>query len=128
MGSMIEQPGKARTRAAITDHAVAGTLLGARDLIEDDIYDATGRCLGEIEDIVLDIRTGCVRYAVVALGGVLGIGRKRYAVPWSALTPDAKHRRCLLDVNIMRLMALPIADDIRRSGASPDWDRTLGAQ
>ena len=83
-------------------------LLGTTSLIEDDVYDAAGKFLGEIEEIVLDVRTGCVRYAVLALGGFLGIGQKRFAVPWSALTPDADYRRCIVDVALMRLMAVHV--------------------
>ncbi len=82
--------------------------LGATSLIEDDVYDAAGKFLGEIEEIVLDVRTGCVRYVVLALGGFLGIGQKRFAVPWRALTPDADYRRCIVDVALMQLMAVPV--------------------
>ena len=93
------------------DSTTNACLLRTTSLIEDDVYDATGKCLGEIEEILIDARTGCVRYAVLALGGFLGIGRKRFAVPWSALTPDADYRRCVVDVTLMRLMALPVPQD-----------------
>ncbi len=90
------------------DSTTNACLLRTTSLIEDDVYDATGKCLGEIEEILIDARTGCVRYAVLALGGFLGIGRKRFAVPWSALTPDADYRRCVVDVALMHLMAVPV--------------------
>jgi hypothetical protein len=83
-------------------------LLATTSLIGDDVYDAAGKFLGEIEEIVLDVRTGCIRYAVLALPGFLGIGRKRCAVPWRALTPDADYRRCVVDVALMQLTAVPI--------------------
>lgn len=83
-------------------------LLGTTSLIGDDVYDAAGRFLGEIEEILIDARTGCVRHMVLALGGFLGIGRKRLAVPWRAFSPDADYRRCIVDVALMKLMALPV--------------------
>ena len=86
-------------------------LLRTTSLIEDDVYDAAGKFLGEIEEILIDARTGCVRYAVLALGGFLGVGRKRFAVPWSALTPDADYRRCIVNVALMQLMALPVPQE-----------------
>ena len=86
-------------------------LLRTTSLIKDEVYDGAGKFLGEIEEILIDARTGCVRYAVLALGGFWGIGRKRFAVPWSALTPDADYRRCVVDVTLMRLMALPVPQD-----------------
>ena len=113
--------------AAKLGDPLASTLLGARTLIEDDVYDASGKCLGEIEDIVLDTRTGCVRYAILALGGFLGIGCKRFAVPWSALTPDANYRRCVVNVAHMKIMAVPIFDDGRGSHANPRWDSNIQA-
>src|SRR5450759_4548783 len=93
------------------DSTTNACLLGATSLIEDDVYDASGRFLGEIEEILIDVRTGCVRHVVLALGGFLGIGRKRFAVPWSAFTPDADYRRCIVDVALMRLVALPVPQD-----------------
>jgi hypothetical protein len=95
-------------RTSATDAStIDGCLLGASSLIEDDVY-ASGKFLGRIEEIVLDVRTGCVRYAVLAIGGILGVGRKRLAVPWSALIPDAAYRRCTVDVALMHLTAVPV--------------------
>ena len=85
--------------------------VGTTDLIEDAVYDTAGTFLGEIEEIVLDTRTGCVRHAVLALGGFLGIGRKRFAIPWSALTPDVDYRRCVVNMPPAQLMAVSIPDD-----------------
>ncbi len=97
--------------SAAADSATNDCLLGTRSLIEDDVYDAGGRFLGEIEELLVDARTGCVRFAVLGLGGFLGIGRKRFAVPWSALSPDADYRRSIVDVALMQLTALPVPQD-----------------
>ena len=113
--------------SASVDSKKNARLLGTTSLIEDDVYDAAGKFMGEIEEIVLDVRTGCVRYAVLALGGFLGIGQKRYAVPWSALTPDADYRRCIVDVALMQLMAVPVPQDdpwLQRTG--PTWSDPRG--
>ena len=106
------------------DSTTNACLLGTTSLIKDHVYDAAGKFLGEIEEILIDARTGCVRYAVLALGGFLGIGRKRFAVPWSALTPDVDYRRCIVDVALMHLMALPVPQDdpwLRRADLT--WSR-----
>ena len=111
------------------DSSINECLLGTSSLIKDDVYDAAGNFLGQIEEIVLDARTGCVRYAVLGLGGFLGIGRKRLAVPWRALTPDANYRRCIADVTLMRLMAVPVPPSMDKSsvelkrfgGANWEW-------
>ena len=106
-------------RSSVGDSPKNAGLLGTSSLIEDDVYDAAGKFLGQIEEIVLDARTGCVRYAVLGLGGFLGIGRKRLAVPWRALTPDPNYRRCIVDVTLMHLMAVSVPKDdpwLRRAG------------
>lgn len=41
--------------------------------------------LGKIEEIVLDKLCGEVRYAVLSLGGFMGVGKDYYAIPWRSL-------------------------------------------
>lgn len=85
-------------------------LLGVQSLVANKLYDAEGKYVGRLEEIVLDIRTGCVRHVVVAVGGFMGVGRRRLAVPWSALEPDAHYCRAVIDVAQMRLTAVRIPD------------------
>ena len=80
-------------------------------LIQDHVYDASGNRLGQLKEIILDARTGCVRYAVLALGGFLGMGQKRVAIPWSGLTPEVNYHRCIVDVPLMRLTAVPVPEN-----------------
>lgn len=89
----------------------AQSLLRATDIVNDDVYDHAGRCLGAIEDIMFDSQSGCVRYVVVSMGGFLGFRRKRYAVPWGALTPHPDLRRSVLNVAKMRMTALVLSED-----------------
>jgi sporulation protein YlmC with PRC-barrel domain len=112
-------------------------LLGVRSLVANKLYDADGNFVGKLEEIVLDVRTGCVRHVIVAMGGVLGLGRRRFAVPWSALQPDAQYCRAVVDVAQMRLTAVPVPNDdpwLRRPAARqltgvglPRITRALGA-
>ena len=94
-------------------------LMGTQSLVANRLYDAEGNFVGKLEEVILDVRSGCVRHVVVAVGGILGIGRRRLAVPWSALIPDADYRRCVIDVAQMRLTAVQVPDAdpwLRRSG------------
>jgi hypothetical protein len=52
-----------------------------------------------------------VRHVIVAVGGFMGLGRRRLAVPWSALEPDAHYCRAVIDIAQMRLTAVRIPDD-----------------
>ncbi len=40
--------------------------------------------IGSIEDLVLDAESGRVRFAILGIGGFLGLGETHVAVPWSA--------------------------------------------
>jgi sporulation protein YlmC with PRC-barrel domain len=42
--------------------------------------------LGNIKDLVIDPKSGKVRYAAVSMGGFLGLGDELFAVPWGAIT------------------------------------------
>ena len=87
------------------------SLLGMTSLVANSVYDAEGALVGKLEEIVIDIHTGCVRHVVLAVGGILGIGRRRLAIPWSALTPDTNYRRCVVNVTQMQLTAVRVPDD-----------------
>jgi sporulation protein YlmC with PRC-barrel domain len=50
------------------------------------VRNAAGKDLGEIKDLVLDVESGRVAYAVLSFGGFLGLGDKYFAIPWSALS------------------------------------------
>ena len=61
-------------------------VMDAATLIGDKVVNAAGESLGEIEAIMLDVRSGRIAYAVLSFGGFLGMGSKLFAIPWNALT------------------------------------------
>jgi hypothetical protein len=81
--------------------------MGAETLIGNDVCNDKKEDLGEIKEIMLDVRSGRVCYAVLSFGGFLGMGEKLFAVPWDALTLDTKHKRFVLNVERDRLKDAP---------------------
>lgn len=73
--------------------------LSASTLIGDDVVNTAGEDLGNVEEIMLDINSGRVVYAVLSFGGFLGLGDKYFAVPWDALTLDTESHAFVLDVD-----------------------------
>jgi sporulation protein YlmC with PRC-barrel domain len=73
-------------------------LMGADTLIGDHVHNLENEHLGEIKEIMLDMRTGKIAYAVMSSGGVFSIGEKLFAVPWSALTLDTVNHRFTLNL------------------------------
>jgi sporulation protein YlmC with PRC-barrel domain len=82
-------------------------LMGANTLIGNDVYNRQDEDLGDIKEIMLDVRVGRISYAVLSYGGLLGIGEKLFAVPWEALTLDTDNKRFTLDVTKDRLENAP---------------------
>lgn len=82
-------------------------LMGADTLIGEDVYNRQEEDLGDIKEIMLDMRQGQVAYAVLSFGGWLGMGDKLFAVPWQALQLDTVNKRFLLDVSKDHLKNAP---------------------
>jgi sporulation protein YlmC with PRC-barrel domain len=82
-------------------------VMAADSLEGDDVVNPAGEDLGEIKDIMIDVKSGRVAYAVLSKGGILGIGDKLFAIPWSALTLDADRKCFVLDVSKERMDKAP---------------------
>jgi sporulation protein YlmC with PRC-barrel domain len=54
-------------------------------IIGSKVINTKGETLGKIGDLVVDIDTGTIMYAVLESGGFLGIGDKLFPVPWESL-------------------------------------------
>jgi len=82
-------------------HHAAGpgpALMGANTLLDNDVYNKNGEDLGDIKELMIDMASGKVAYAVLSVGGVFGLGDKLFAVPWGALKLDTLNKRFTLDV------------------------------
>jgi hypothetical protein len=44
--------------------------------------------VGSIREIMIDVPSGRVAYAVLSVGGFLGMGDRLFAIPWEALVVD----------------------------------------
>ena len=91
-----------------TGHPGPGpALMGADTLIGDNVVNGSEENLGDIKEIMLDMNTGQVAYAVLAFGGFMGLHEKLFAVPWQALHLDTANHRFVLNVEQERLKTAP---------------------
>lgn len=95
-----------------------GSTLSASTMIGDDVRNLEGEHLGELKELMIDVRTGRVAYAVLSFGGILGIGDKLFAIPWEALSVDNEDHAFVLDANKEMLEDAPGFD-------KDDWPDTL---
>jgi sporulation protein YlmC with PRC-barrel domain len=103
-------------------------LLGTTSFYGDSAYDVAGKFLGEIEELVLDIHSGRVAYALMAVGGFMGMGRKMVPIPWSTVTVDRVYQRCIINIDLERLIDAPSPDgDPLPRMADPGWAKEIHA-
>jgi len=103
-------------------------LMGADTLVGNDVYNPKGEKLGDIKEVMLDMRSGRVAYAVLSFGGFLGMGEKLFAVPWNALTLDTTTKSFKLNVDKDRLETAPGFDkDQWPNMADATWAQSIHA-
>ena len=71
------------------------------------VYSEAGDKLGSIDDLMIDKRSGQVRYAVLEFGGFLGMGADRYPLPWDALRYDTEKDGYVVPLDKARLKNAP---------------------
>ncbi len=95
------------THSAAKDKQAGTALLSAGTITGDDVCNLQNETLGKIQDVMLDVADGRIRYAVLASGGFLGMGDRLFAIPWKALKLDREHKRFTLDIAAERLKKAP---------------------
>tara|TARA_B100000686_G_scaffold340398_1_gene416020 strand:- start:3425 stop:3787 length:363 start_codon:yes stop_codon:yes gene_type:complete len=96
-------------------------VLSGTSIIGDDVKNREGKSLGDIKDIMIDLDSGRIEYAVLSFGGFLGMGDKYFAVPFQALTVDTEKECLVLDIEKETLKEAPGFDkDNWPNFADPD--------
>lgn len=86
------------------------------------VYNPQGEKLGTIDNLIIDKRSGLVRYAALEFGGFLGIGTDRYPIPWSLLAYDTG-----LDGYVVPLQQDQLEKAPRYApGEAPDYSEDYG--
>jgi sporulation protein YlmC with PRC-barrel domain len=74
-------------------------MMSVDSLMGNDVYNHEEEDLGKVKNMMIDMASGRIVYAVVSFGGFLGMGDKLFAVPWSALKLDTVNKRFRLAVS-----------------------------
>jgi len=83
------------------------SLIGSDRVEGTEVYNSSGDRVGMIERVMLDKMSGRVAYAVMSFGGVLGIGRDHYPIPWSLLAYNERLGGYEVDVSEEQLKRAP---------------------
>lgn len=71
--------------------------LTASSIIGDDVENLSGENLGKIDNLMINLNSGLIEYAVIEFGSFLGIGGKLFAIPFKELKLDADKQVFLLN-------------------------------
>lgn len=89
------------------------------------VYNGNGDKLGSIDDLMIDKRSGLVRYAVLEFGGFLGMGTDRYPLPWSMLKYDTKLDGYVVPVDKSQLEKAPRYSPTETPEYSDEYGRNV---
>ena len=91
----------------VADAAFAATAaIDSNTLIGQNIVNANGDTIGEIENVVID-KDGAVKYVIAGVGGFLGVGEKHVALKWDDLTITENGEHVVANATKEQLEALP---------------------
>jgi sporulation protein YlmC with PRC-barrel domain len=92
----------------------------ANDIIGTGIKNAEGKDIGEIDQLLVDSKTGKVSHVVIGVGGVAGVAEKKVVVPWSDLKFAAgAGKRNAITMDPVKLERAPRYERSTRSDAPP---------
>ena len=99
-------------------------VLSAHSLMQDRVRNTEGEHIGDLRELMIDLDSGRIAYAVVSFGGLLGIGDKYFAMPWSMIQVDTDEKQLVIDVSKESLEDAP-GFDKDDWPSSPQWWTTV---
>jgi sporulation protein YlmC with PRC-barrel domain len=91
----------------------------AKEIIGTRIKNAEGKDLGEVDQLLIDPKSGKVSHVVIGLGGLAGVGEKKVVVPWSDLMFAGAAQRNAITMDQAKLESAPRYDRSARTDAAP---------
>jgi sporulation protein YlmC with PRC-barrel domain len=111
------QPTIQNNPSAETASTLQGVLLSSDTIIGASVKNQQGEDVGSIERLMLSPQTGLVSYAVLSVGGFLGVGEKSIMVPWRTLEIARDGDSLLIKTSKQLLQQAP------ESTLTPDKDK-----
>jgi len=127
--SLVALGGSTFAQSAAPTSQQAGThphfLSNSSKVLGTAVRNDSDKNLGEIGDLLVDPRSGEIRYAVIEVGGFLGVGEEQRIVPWSFIQISADEKdveKCHARTNLTeaQVKAAPKARSGQRYDAELD--------
>jgi sporulation protein YlmC with PRC-barrel domain len=120
--TQTQQQGVTGSSQSQSRYTVGELRTRADELIGKDVVNQQGKSVGELQDIVVDKQRN-EPYAVIEVGGMLGVGAKEIAVPFSDLQLGEDNITMMSQKSEEQLKAMPAYKEsdytpLRESGRS----------
>lgn len=106
LSKATDEPVVGKTIIAVDVAVVATTGYRATELLGADVYNEKAEKIGVLEDFIVGADDE-VSVAIVGVGGFLGIGGRRVAIPTSLIETNELHQIILPNGTKEELMGLP---------------------
>jgi hypothetical protein len=100
-------------------------VVAASKIIGETVVDRQSENVGKILELVIDARQNRVAYAVLSIGGFMGMGNKLFAMPWEAFEFSTTENKLILKVDKEELKT---ATGFEKGDKWPDFWDTLWAE
>lgn len=74
------------------------SVLSASTVAGDKVTNSSGEDLGKVEDLMIDLESGRVAYAVLSFGAGFMHSGKLFAIPMASLSVNQKDKKLVLNV------------------------------
>lgn len=101
------------------------SLIGSDKVQGTEVFRPNGEHIGHIERVMIDKVSGKVAYAVLAFGGILGLGEHHYPLPWSLLTYNEGLGGYEINLSDEQLRGAPSIDRRESDWTSRERDREI---
>ncbi len=116
---------------SITPDEIGKTMNTDKSVIASDrvegttVYNEQGAKLGSIDHLMIEKRSGQVRYAVLEFGGFLGMGTDRYPLPWNLLQYSTDLDGYVVPLDEDKLKGAPHYEGDASPEYTDDYGRTV---
>jgi sporulation protein YlmC with PRC-barrel domain len=98
---------------------MAGSVFKQSELIGMKVENASHQKLGQIKDVIVDLRAGRIPFVVLASGGFFGVGDKQYAIPTSLLSRGSDAKVLVASIDTAKMKDAPVFDS--RAALDQSW-------
>lgn len=90
-------------------------LVASSTIVGAMVKNPQGEDLGEIQELMIDPKSGRIVHALLSFGGVLGVGQKQVAIPWETFKMGLGQEEFVVELSKEQLQNVASAEESQQS-------------